>query len=115
MSDKPAGEETEQVEDEVEVCTLAHLEDLDAQAKQYLATFSTIRGKVDDLTRAESDLRRFELSIEQERKRLQKTLEAAKLSLRNARIQMGVELAKVDPVGFSQISELVKNRESVNA
>lgn len=103
------------VDAEVEVCNEAHLDDLDPQTKAVLTTFSTIRSKIDDLARAESDVKRFELSIEQERKRLQKTLEAAKASLRNARIQMGAELAKIDPSGFAQISELVKNREGLSA
>ena len=70
--------------------------------------FTTIRSKIDDVTRAESEVKRFELSIDGERKRLQKTLEAAKLGLKNARIQMAVELQKVDGVGFTKAAELVK-------
>jgi len=111
MSDQhPAGEETEQVEEEAEeVCTEQHLSDLDDQAKAFLATFATIRSKISDLERAESDLKRFELSIEADRKRLQKQLDGARLALRNARIQMAVELTKVDGVGFTKAAELVKD------
>jgi len=110
MSDKhPAGEETEEVDQEVEeVCTEQHLSDLDDQAKDFLATFATIRSKISDLERAESDIKRFELSIETDRKRLQKQLEGARLALRNARIQMAVELTKVDGVGFSGAAEVIK-------
>ena len=95
-----------------EECKEQHLADLDENAKRFLSMFSTIRGKIEDLARAESDLRRFELSIEQDRKRLQKTLESAKLGLRNARIQMGVELEKLDAPGFSKITDLIKGREA---
>ena len=106
MSDPAEG--TVQEEQEVEVCDQNHIEDLDAQAKTFLSTFTTIRSKIDDVTRAESEVKRFELSIDGERKRLQKTLEAAKLGLKNARIQMAVELQKVDGVGFTKAAELVK-------
>jgi hypothetical protein len=110
MSDqRPAGEETEQFEEEAEeVCTEQHLADLDDQAKAFLATFTTIRSKITDVERAESDLKRFELSIEADRKRLQKQLDGARVALRNARIQMAVELAKADEVGFSKAAEIVK-------
>lgn len=110
MSDQhPAGEETEQFEEEAEeVCTEQHLADLDDQAKAFLSTFTTIRSKISDLERAESDLKRFELSIESERKRLAKQLDSAKLALRNARVQMAVELTKVDGVGFAKAAEVVK-------
>lgn len=111
MSDKhPAGEETEQFEEEVveEACEKNHIDDLDDQAKAFLSTFTTIRSKIADLERAESDLKRFELSIEADRKRLQKQLDGAKLALRNARIQMAVELTKVDGIGFTKAAELVK-------
>lgn len=110
MSDQhPAGEETEQFEEEVEeVCTEQHLVDLDDQAKAFLSTFTTIRSKISDLERAESDLKRFELSIEADRKRLAKQLDGARLALRNARIQMAVELTKVDGIGFAKAAEIVK-------
>lgn len=97
---------TEEEEAE-EVCTEQHLADLDDQAKAFLSTFTTIRSKITDVERAESDLKRFELSIEADRKRLQKQLETAKLGLRNARIQVVVELSKVDG-HFVKVSELVK-------
>jgi hypothetical protein len=110
MSDnRPVGEETERFEEEVEeVCEKNHLDDLDDQTKAFLATFSTIRSKISDLERAESDLKRFELSIEADRKRLQKQLEGAKLALRNARVQIAVELQKVDGAGFAKVADLVK-------
>lgn len=95
------------IDEEVE-CGQQHLDDLDDQAKQMLSTFSTVRSKIQDLERAESDQKRFELSIESERKRLQKTVDAARLGLRNARIQMAVELQKVDGVGFAKAADLVK-------
>jgi hypothetical protein len=85
-----------------------HISDLDEHTKRFLSTFSTIRSKVDDVARAESDIKRFELSIEAERKRLQKNLDSAKLGLRQARIQMAVELAKVDAPGFGAVAEVVK-------
>lgn len=93
-------------------CQEQHLDDLDQGAKTVLSTFATIRSKIDDLARAESDIKRFELSIEQDRKRLQKALEAAKTALRNARVQMATELAKVDAAGFAQAAELVKSKET---
>ncbi len=110
MSDQhPAGEETEQVEEEAEeTCTEQHLSDLDDQAKIFLSTFTTIRSKITDLERAESDLKRFELSIESERKRLVKQLEGARLALRSARIQMAVELTKTDGAGFAKAAEVIK-------
>ena len=111
----PASEETEEVQDEVDrTCDEQHVNDLDDQAKAFLSTFTTIRSKITDLERAESDLKRFELSIESDRKRLAKQLEGAKLALRNARIQMAVELTKVDGVGFTKAAEVVKegNRAS---
>jgi hypothetical protein len=94
--------------EEADVCTQTHVEELDDQAKQMLSTFSTVRSKLQDLERAESDIKRFELSIEADRKRLQKQLEAAKLGLRNARIQMAVELQKVDGTGFTKAADVVK-------
>ena len=39
---------------------------------------------------------------------LQKHLEGAKLALRNARIQMAVELQKVDGIGFTKAADLIK-------
>src|SRR5574339_214350 len=105
-------EETEPVnavEDQEEVeCSEQHVADLDEAAKRFLTTFSTIRSKIDDLARAESDIKRFELSIEQDRKRLAKTLETAKVALRNARVQMAVELSKLDGAGFAKIADQVK-------
>jgi len=102
-------EETKRFKDEdEEACTKNHIEELDDQAKNLLSTFTTIRSKITDLERAESDLKRLELSIEADRKRLQKQLEAAKLGLRNARIQMAVELQKIDGVGFTKAADLVK-------
>jgi hypothetical protein len=86
-----------------------HVSDLDEGAKLFLSTFATIKGKVDDLARAESDIKRFELSIESERKRLQKNLENAKVGLRNARVQMGVELSKVDAPGFGKVAQMIKD------
>jgi len=112
MTDTPAEmPHTEMVGDEEdeETCGRDHLEDLDEPIKRFMSVFSTIRSKNDDLVRAESDIKRFELSIEQERKRLQKTFEAAKVALRNARVQMGVELAKVDAVGFAKVSQMIKD------
>ena len=88
-----------------------HLSDLDAQTKLFISVFATVRSKTEDLARARSDAQKFELSIEAERKRLQKNLENAKLGLRNARVQMSVELAKVDPVGFEKVAQLVKEVE----
>jgi len=105
------GEGTEMVEDDEEVVECKqgdHLSDLDELTRRALSMFSTIRGKVGDLERAESDIKRFELSIESERKRLQKNLESAKGALRNARVQMGVELAKVDQAGFEQVAKILK-------
>lgn len=93
-------------------CNEHHVADLDPAAKLFLTTFTTIRSKIDDLVRAESDLKRFELSLEAERKRLQKNLESAKLSLRNARIQMGAELAKADPAGFTKIDQAIRDHNS---
>lgn len=95
-----------------EECQEQHVSDLDEAAKRFLTTFSTIRSKIDDLARAESDIKRFELAIEQDRKRLAKTLEAAKAALRNARVQMAVELSKLDGAGFSKIADQVKNMEA---
>jgi hypothetical protein len=89
-------------------CGEQHVIDLDDGSKRFLSMFATIRSKVDDLARAQSDAQRFELSIEGERKKLQKRIEESKLSLRNARIQVGVELAKVDEIGFSKILEMIK-------
>jgi hypothetical protein len=111
MSDDKNAPQTEMVGDEEveEVCNEQHLADLDATTNAVLTTFSTIRSKTDDLVRAESDIKRFELSIEQERKRLQKTFEAAKVALRNARVQMGVELAKIDAAGFAKVSQMIKD------
>jgi len=108
---------TEMVEhDPAEVeCSEHHVADLDEATKRFLSTYSTIRGKIDDLARAESDIKRFELSIEQERKRLQKTLDSARLALKNARVQIAVELSKLDAAGFGQIADLVKNREVTGA
>ncbi len=108
MSDPLSEEGTIEEVDQDDVCGQNHVDDLDDQSKQMLATFSTVRSKIQDLERAESDQKRFELSIESERKRLQKTVEAAKLGLRNARIQMAVELQKVDGVGFAKAADLVK-------
>ena len=112
MSDQqPVGEGTEQFEDEGEaICEKGHLDELDDQTKAFLSTFTTIRSKISDLERAESDLKRFELSIEAERKRLAKQLDSAKLALRNARIQMAVELQKTDGVGFTDVANIVKER-----
>lgn len=115
LKESKPDDETTSEEVEVIECQEQHLADLDASAKCFLATFSTIRGKVDDLARAESDLKRFELSIEQDRKRLQKNLEAAKLALRNARVQMAAELEKLDASGFSKITEFVKGKEGAGA
>lgn len=111
---KPETELDEDLIGEEVVCDQRHLDDLDDQAKAFLSTFTTIRSKITDLERAESDLKRFELSIESERKRLAKQLESAKLALRNARIQMAVELQKVDGAGFAKAAEVVKegNRAS---
>lgn len=108
------GEGTEQDEQaEEEVCDKGdHLSDLDEQTKCFLATFSTIRSKVNDVSRAESDLRKFELSIESERKRLQKNIDSAKLGLRNARVQMVVELTKVDGHGFTAVADIIKGGNS---
>lgn len=96
-------------EDEADLaCEKDHVEDIDSEAKIFLSTFSTIRSKLDDVARAESEIKRFELSLEAERKRLQKQLEAAKTGLRNARVQMGVELGKLDAAAFSKISQMLK-------
>lgn len=97
----------EEVEEGHKPCKKNHLEELDDQAKIFLSTFSNIRSKIEDLARAESDIKRFELSIESERKRLQKQCDAAKLGLRNARVQVVVELQKVDG-HFTKVAELVK-------
>lgn len=98
--------------DEQEPCTENHVADLDEGARRFLSMFSTVRGKVEDLARAESDLKRFELSIDQERKRLQKSVESAKVALKNARIQVGVELEKVDAAGFSKAYQLIKDENA---
>jgi hypothetical protein len=109
-------EETEQDQDEIDrTCDQQHLDDLDDQARAMLSTFSTVRSKLQDLERAESDIKRFELSIEADRKRLQKQLEAAKLGLRNARVQMAVELQKADGVGFTKVADLIKQAEANRA
>ena len=107
-------EETEpETEVEEETCEKGdHLSDLDEVTQRFISMFSTVRSKIEDLARAESDVKRFELSIESERKRLQKMLETAKVSLKNARIQMAAELAKADTAGFSKIAELVKEAQS---
>lgn len=116
MPQKDGKPEDGEVVEEIEECDEQHVADLDEPSRRFLATFTTIRSKLDDLSRAESELSRFELSIESQRKLLRKNAEAARLALRNARIQMGAELAKADAAGFSQISELIKNREgAVNA
>jgi hypothetical protein len=107
MSDNTI-EPVDEIKEEVEECTEQHLADLDGQARAFLSTFTTIRSKITDLERAESDLKRFELSIESERKRLAKQVEGARLALRNARIQMAVELAKTDGVGFTKAADLIK-------
>ena len=111
MSDHhPAGEETEEVDEVIEEpCKKDHVEELAEPTKRFMSVFMTIQNKTEDLARAESDIKRFELSIEADRKRLQKTLEGAKLGLRQARIQMGVELAKLDASGFSKISQMLKD------
>lgn len=101
-------ETTQDVEEIVECEKGDHLSDLDETARRFLSTFSTIRSKIDDLARAESDIKRFELSIEADRKRLQKTLEGAKLALKNSRIQMAAELSKLDAAGFSAAAEAIK-------
>jgi hypothetical protein len=98
----------EQPDIDQEECDEQHVTDLDDGSKRFLSMFSTIRSKVDDLARAQSDAQRFELSIEVERKKFQKRVEDSKLALRNARVQIGVELAKVDEIGFSKILELIK-------
>ncbi len=114
---RPSNEDTEvEFDDEVDhTCEKNHLDELDDQAKAILSTFTTIRSKIEDLSRAESDFKRFELSIELERKRLTKAIESAKGALRNARVQMAVELQKVDGVGFTKAADLIKeiNRASV--
>ncbi len=98
-----------EVEDELEVdCEKDHVEDIDKDARIILSTFSTIRSKMEDVARAESDLRRFELSIDAERKRLQKNFEGAKAGLKGARVQMAAELAKLDAVGFGKVAQIVK-------
>lgn len=105
---------TEMVDEAVEVeCEKDHVEDIDSDAKVFLTTFETVRAKLEDLARAESDIKRFELSIEADRKRLQKQLESAKIGLRNARVQMGAELAKLDTVGFSNAAKLIKEAQGV--
>jgi len=109
----PHDTELDPEEEGEESCGRNHTDELDEQTKAALTTFATIRGKVEDLARAESDPKRFELSIESERKRLQKNLESAKLSLRNARIQMAAELAKVDAAGFSHVASDMKKQEAV--
>lgn len=109
----PASEETEEIQDEVDrTCEEQHLADLDDQTKAFLSTFTTIRSKITDVERAESDLKRFVLSIEADRKRLQKQLETAKLGLRNARIQIVVELSKADG-HFTKVAELVREANRV--
>ena len=109
----PDLDEPEEISEVEEACTEQHLADLDDQAKAFLSTFTTIRSKITDLERAESDLKRFELSIEADRKRLQKQLDSARLALRNARIQMAVELSKVDGGGFGRVAEVVKEENRV--
>ena len=104
----PDLDEPEELEDDIEPCKESHVGDLDAQTKQILSTFSTIRSKISDLERAESDLKRFELSIEQDRKRLAKQRDTARQALRNARVQMAVELQKVDGIGFAKAADLIK-------
>lgn len=94
--------------DEVE-CEDQHVADLDDGSRRFLSTFATIRSKVEDVARAQSDIQRFELSIDGERKRLQKQVVAAQLALRNARIQIGTELAKVDAAGFEKVLQIVKD------
>lgn len=107
-------EETDQVTDEeVLDCKLPHVDELDEPTKRFMSVFATIRSKNEDLARAESDIKRFELSIESDRKRLQKTLEAAKVGLRNARVQMAVELEKLDAAGFTNVSKVVKDLNAV--
>lgn len=90
-------------------CEDQHVADLDDGSKRFLSMFATIRSKVDDLARSQSDIQRFELSIDGERKRLVKQVETAKLALRNARIQIGAELAKVDAAGFEKVLQIVKD------
>jgi hypothetical protein len=110
MANQDEHPHTEMVSDEEEevACTKNHVEELDAPTKVIMSVFATIRSRIDDLIRAESDLKRFELSIEQERKRLSKTLENAKVGLRNARVQMAAELEKADSAGFAKAAALVK-------
>lgn len=105
-------ETTQPVEEEVIECEEQHVADLDEHIRRFMSTFGTIRSKLQDLERAESDIKRFELSIEQERKRLQKSLETAKEGLRGARVQMAVELAKLDAAGFSEVAQLVKGKQN---
>ena len=115
MSDQHhAGEETEQFEEDVDekTCAEQHVADLADSTKRFMSVFMTIQNKTEDLARAESDIKRFELSIEADRKRLQKTLEGAKLGLRQARIQMGAELAKLDVAGFSKMAQLLKDENN---
>jgi hypothetical protein len=107
----PQDEETvagdHEVDEEV-TCDEQHVADLDDQAKVMLSTFTTVRSKIQDVLRAEAGIKSFELSIEADRKRLQKSLEAAKLGLRNARVQMAVELEKVDGIGFMKAADRIK-------
>jgi hypothetical protein len=115
MSDPAAREEvhTDLGPEEKEVdCQEDHVADLDEPTRRFLSTYSTIRSKIDDLARAESDVKRFELSIEQDRKRLQKTLEAARLALKNARVQMATELGKIDAAGFAEVANIIKAKEN---
>ena len=108
---EPTGEGTEQVQDEEEVeCSEAHLADLDETTRRFLQIFSTIRSKLQDMERAQSDISRFALSIEQQRKQLEKNLDSASTALKNARIQMSVELGKLDPNGFTVMTQLLKEK-----
>jgi hypothetical protein len=100
--------DTEVDQDEELACDEQHVADLDDQAKVMLSTFTTVRSKIQDVLRSEAAIKSFELSIEADRKRLQKSLEAAKLGLRNARVQMAVELEKVDGIGFMKAADLIK-------
>lgn len=101
--------EPDTIPQEEATCTESHVDDLDEGSRRFLSMFSTVRSKVEDVAKAESDIKRFELSIEQERKRFQKQLESAKVALKNARVQVGVELSKVDQAGFSKVAQLIKD------
>ncbi len=78
-ADRPSNEETEVEFDQEpqEECKLTHVDELDDATRRFMSVFATIRSRGEDLGRAESDIKRFELSIEADRKRLQKSLEAA--------------------------------------